>query len=321
MSHNTTPAPQDAPTPAAATHKVSRRSQRMMHSSLTLGFLMAAGGAVLWGLNGTLSKYLMSHYGVTPLWFSCVRQLTAGLMFLACAAIRTPRSLKGVVTSPREMGRMLFLSIFCVLLVQLGYLEAIDWTNSATATVLQSVNILFVLVYVCVRAHKAPRRRDAIGAVLALLGVFLLATGGNPAKLALPWQGLAWGLGEAAATAMMAILPLGAIAKWGNFTVNAITFLMSGIVLLCLAPPWRGVPALDATGWLLLALSVAFGTFAAFGVYLKGVSVIGSVRGSMVGTLEPLTAAVTSAVCLGTSFTGVDLMGFAAIIAMVFLTA
>lgn len=301
--------------------KRSRRTRRMMRSSLTLGLLMAVGGAMLWGMNGTLSKYLMSHYGVTPLWFSCVRQLCAGMLFLACAAWRTPRSLKGVVSSPREMLRMLWLALFCVLLVQVGYLEAIDWTNSATATVLQSVNILIVLVYVCIRSRKAPRRRDAIGAVLALIGVYLLATQGDPTRLALPWQGLAWGLGEAVATAGMAILPLRDIAKWGNFTVNAVTFLMSGVVLLAVAPPWRGVPALDATGWVLVALSVVFGTFAAFGLFLKGVSVIGSVRGAMVCTIEPLTAAVTSAVCLGTSFTGMDLAGFAAIIAMVFLTA
>lgn len=46
--------------------------------------------------------------------------------------------------------RLLATAIICVLLVQVAYLESINWTNSGTATVLQSLNLLFVLgSYAC----------------------------------------------------------------------------------------------------------------------------------------------------------------------------
>lgn len=291
-----------------------------MSSSLTIGFLLAAGGAVLWGLNGTLSKYLMTRYAVTPLWFSCVRQVGAGLLFLVFALLRTPRSLADVFSSWRHVGTMAMLSVTCVLIVQLGYLETIDWTNSATATVLQSINIVMVLVYVCIAHRKAPRARDIVGSLLALAGVYLLATGGNPHNLALPWQGIVWGLVNAAGGAALSIFPTRAIRTWGSFTVNAVTFLFSGAVLVAADRPWGHVPPLDAAGWWLLAASVVFGTFASFGMFLKGVTMIGPVRGTMVGTIEPLTATVSSVACLGAHFAATDLAGFAMIIAMVFLT-
>lgn len=185
---------------------------------------------------------------------------------------------------------------------------------------LQSVNIVMVLVYVCIAHRKAPRARDIVGSLLALAGVYLLATGGNPHNLALPWQGIVWGLVNAAGGAALSIFPTRAIRTWGSFTVNAVTFLFSGAVLVAVDRPWGHVPPLDAAGWWLLAASVVFGTFASFGMFLKGVTMIGPVRGTMVGTIEPLTATVSSVACLGAHFAATDLAGFAMIIAMVFLT-
>lgn len=55
-------------------------------------------------------------------------------------------------------------------------------------------------------------------------------------------------------------------------------------------------------------------------LYMQGVKEIGSVRVSLIGTVEPLSATVSSVIVLGTVFTPTDLIGFALIIAMVFLT-
>lgn len=298
----------------------TRNARRLMRSSMTAGFLYALAGAVLWGVNGTISKYVMSNYDVTPLWFSIVRQLGAGALFMACALWRTPRSIPDMFSGWRPVLQLMVIALTSVMFVQLGYLETIDWTNSATATVLQCMSILIVMVYACIKARKAPRRRDVVGAVMALAGVFLLATGGNPSELALPWQGIVWGLVNAFGGAAMSVVPILAIKKWGNFAVNGVSFLMSGIAMCVVCRPWSSMPHMDALGWTLLALSVVVGTFVSFALYLKGVSVIGAVKGTMIDTCEPLAATVTSVLWLGASFTPADLTGFALIIAMVFVT-
>ena len=51
-----------------------------------------------------------------------------------------------------------------------------------------------------------------------------------------------------------------------------------------------------------------------FGCYLEGVRLLGPVRASMFACVEPLVAAVMSALLLGEVFVGVDVLGFALII-------
>lgn len=81
---------------------------------------------------------------------ACVRELAAGVLFLTCSAIMTPKLLTGALRDGKSYPRLLATAIICVLLVQVAYLESIDWTNSGTATVLQSLNLLFVLgSYAC----------------------------------------------------------------------------------------------------------------------------------------------------------------------------
>ena len=64
-----------------------------------------------------------------------------------------------------------------------------------------------------------------------------------------------------------------------------------------------------------------FGTVVAFSFFLKGVRDAGPVRAAMMGVTEPLSAAVFSAAWLGTSFSGAELVGFAAILGTMFLLA
>ena len=81
------------------------------------------------------------------------------------------------------------------------------------------------------------------------------------------------------------------------------------------------MPQLDVAAVALLTFMVVVGTFGAYALYLQGVKDAGSMRASLLGTIEPLTATVTSVLWLGTSFSAADLVGFALVLAMVYLTA
>ena len=287
------------------------------------GIVATLVGGTLWGLNGTVSKWLMDTYAIDPLWLVCVRELTACWLFLAAAALtaRGREQLAGVLRSPSGLAQVLGVSFAAILFSQVAYLEAIDWTNSATATIMQSLGMVLVLVYVCVRMRRQPRRRELLGVALALVGTYLVATGGNPGQLNLPPEGLAWGLGCAAAAACLSILPAAPMARWGNFTVNGLAFLFSGAILAAVYRPWEHMPALDGVAVAVLAGCVVVGTFGAYALYLQGVKDAGSMRASLLGTIEPVTATIATVVWLGTSFSPAEIVGFALIIAMVYLTA
>lgn len=287
------------------------------------GIVATLVGGTFWGLNGTVSKWLMDAYAIDPLWLVCLRELTACWLFLAAAAMtaRGREQLVGVWRSPRALLSILGVSFAAILFSQVAYLEAIDWTNSATATIMQSLGMVLVLVYVCLRMRRTPRRRELLGVALALLGTYLVATGGNPGQLSLPPEGLAWGLGCAVAAACLSILPAAPMARWGNFTVNGLAFLFSGLALSLVYRPWEHMPALDGLAVGVLALCVVVGTFGAYALYLQGVKDAGSMRASLLGTIEPVTATIASVVWLATPFSPAEIVGFALIIVMVYLTA
>ena len=263
--------------------------------SLLIGTGMTLLGGAMWGMNSTVAKLLMRDYQLDPVWLSCVRALFASLIFLVGSAITTPQKLAGAVKDVKSYPKYLVTTLICVLLVQVSYLMTIDWTNSGTATVLQTLNLVFVLTWVCLRVKRLPLKHELVGVLLAFAGTFLIATGGNFASLSLPWQGLAWGLVDAVSTAAMSILPVMLMLKWGNMTINGITFLMSGLILCPFAQPWANIPALDARGVLLLLYTIVCDRpFLAFWLYMAGVMRVGAVRATMLGTSEPVMATITA---------------------------
>ncbi|MEE1274099.1 MAG: DMT family transporter [Olegusella sp.] len=290
-------------------------------NALIRGIVITIVGGALWGLNGTVAKYLMDVYRVEPLWLACARELVACWLFLGAAWVRNRSRLTGVFHDRRSLASIVVIAIGAILFSQVAYLLAIDWTNSGTATVLQALSMPIVLILVCIRTPRRPRRREVAGLILAFTGTYLMATGGNPSQLALPPQGLFWGLMCAAAATILSILPAQMMRKWGNFVVNGLAFLMSGLILACVYHPWNHMPTLDAFGWALVAFSIVFGTFGAYGLYLQGVKEIGSVRGSILSTSEPLVATITSVLLMGVSFSLPELLGMGCILVTVVLTA
>ncbi len=61
------------------------------------------------------------------------------------------------------------------------------------------------------------------------------------------------------------------------------------------------------------------GTAVAYMMYLQGVAMLGAVKGSLCSCIEPVSAAVLSAVLMGTQFGVWDVIGALCIISTVFV--
>ena len=255
------------------------------------------------------------------MWLIDIRELCACWLFLGTAFAFDRKNLTTVIRKPKELAKIFVVSLFAILFSQVAYIYAVNATNSGTATIMQSLGMLGVLAFVCVVGKRWPRRREILGIVLALIGTYLLVTGGNPGTLSLPTAGIFWGVMCAFAQAALSILPKPLMEKWGSFTVNGLAFLFSGTLIAVFYQPWNHMPQLDAFGVLLVVIGVLVGTFLAYGLYLQGVKDAGSLRAVLLGTIEPVMATITTALVLGTTFSVADLIGFALILAMVVLTA
>lgn len=257
------------------------------------GVLATLVGGSFWGFSGTSASFLFDTYHVDTLWLMSVRQILAGLLFMAVVFTRDRARLVKLWTTPADRKQLLLFTAFGLLFNQFCYLSAVRLTNAGTATVLQCLQLVIIMGYACVTDRRMPRTREVIGIGLALGGTFLIATGGDPTSLNISPLGLAAGLMCAVSAACMAVIPAKILPEYGSPIVTGSAMLTAGVVI---------------------------GSFFAYMLYMQGVKDIGSVRASLIGTVEPVSATITSAVMLGTVFLPTDLIGFAMIIVMMFLT-
>lgn len=289
------------------------------------GVACALVGAGLWGFSGACAQYLLANYDITPSFITAVRMLGAGVLFLLVLAVRNRAQLSAMLSERRTVGQLAVFGGVGLFLCQITYTIVIGYTNAGTATVLQTTGIAFVMLFTCLLVRRLPRGREIVGLAAAVVATWLIATQGDPGALILPALGLAWGIANGLSVAFYIMYPKKLFARWGSFAVTGAGMLMGGVVAtvvyaggIALGEPFV-LPALDAMGVLVFAAFVVVGTFAAFALYLHGVSVVGSVQGSLLGAIEPVSATLFSALWLGTAFTGADLAGCALMIAMVFL--
>jgi drug/metabolite transporter (DMT)-like permease len=124
-----------------------------------------------------------------------------------------------IFTDRKEFGRLLLIALAGLLLYQYAYLSAIRFSNSGTATVLQSSCVVMVFVFVILRKRIQPKPKQILAIGMALAGVFLIATNGRPDMMVLSPEALFWGLGAVVGTAVYSLLSQSAVHKWGNRNV------------------------------------------------------------------------------------------------------
>ena len=286
------------------------------------GVLCALAGGVLWGFSGSCAQLVFSAYGIDPLWMVATRISLAGVAMMLLALVTRRRRLLECVRTPRNVVRIVAFALFGLAFTQFTYLMAINHSNAGTATVLEYIGPVLVVLVVCVRDGRAPRTREIIALVCVVAGTFFLATHGNPGQLVLTPEALFWGLASAVSMVFYTLIPEPLLARYDNMSVLAWAMLVGGVVMAAWQQPWAHVPAMDAAGWVALIVGLTLlGTVCAFLLYFNAIRLAGPARTSMLASIEVVSATVFSVAWLGTAFGLMDLVGLLFIMATVFLLA
>lgn len=284
------------------------------------GNLFAAAGAAGWGVSGVRSQYLFSEYQMESDWLTAVRMILSGVILLALVLPREKQRLFGVMKNRTDLLWLLAFAILGLLYCQYSFLAAIAHSNSGTATILQSLNVVMMAAVMAVWNRTGIGLRQTAAIVLAILGTYLVATHGNPAEMMVSPAGLAWGLSAAVGVVFYTLLSRPIVRKWGNLVITGWGMLIGGIVLGIFVGVWEIPENIDLFGAFMIAIIVLIGTAAGFSLFLQGIRYIGPVKATLIGCLEPATATVLSAVFLETRFGVMEMIGFGAILGTVFLS-
>ena len=292
-------------------HKIVRRTT-------VRGTALTALGAVLWAFSSACGQYLIQKKGFPPEWLASTRILLAGFLLTTIGVVKNPSGIKRIFKSPRDVLTLILYGVLGFMLAQYSFLIAIQASNSATATVLQYTAPIIIVAIVCIKNRRAPAWTEAVSIILAVTGVFLLSTHGNPSELAIKEEALIWGLLAAVGMVFFSLLPAKIVPKYGSITVTGLGMIFGGIAMLFVARPWNFEVHFDIESVFAYIGLAVMGTTIGYTLYMQGVSDIGSAKASLIASIEPVTSTVFAAI-LGTMFGVLDIVGMACIVATIFI--
>lgn len=273
---------------------------------------------IAWGISGISGQYLMEE-GVDVILLTSLRLLVSGLVVVGLVLMKNPQPILSLIKSPRKLLVLTIFAILGLMLNQYAYLSAVHYTNAGTATVLQYLAPVVLVVYVSLKNHSWPRGIEFLALILALAGTFLLATHGHFESLSINPSGFFWGVLSAFTYAVYILLPARLIKEEGSLPVIGLAMLLGGSAFPLLTQAWQY--QLPLTGMTLLALLglIGVGTIFAYAAFLKGASLVGAVEASLLASIEPVAAVFFALTLMGETFYPVDILGIGLIMLAVLL--
>lgn len=282
------------------------------------GLTLAVVGACFWGASGTAVEFLFSSTNVNTAWLVGLRLLFSGVLLMIYACWKYLDQVKAMLHDKKVIIMLIIFAFLGMGSSQLSYFVAVKYSNAPTATVIQFLAPVFIIIYSSLRSKMWPRRIDAISIVVAVVGTFILATGGRFDQLALSPLACFWGLIAAFSEAINTVLPGKLFKKYGPISVIGAAMLVAGIAFLPIyfTQPMPKLAPVDV--WVIVYIIIG-GTLLAYTMYLSSVQYIEPSTVGMLGAFEPLIATILSVSLLHADFGPMDMFGGFLIIVATFM--
>ena len=260
---------------------------------------------VLWALNLTVTRYLLTH-GFQPLAYATLRYTLAALIFLALTLV-----LEGTLRVDRRAGGVIALAIVLLVGNQLSFVYALDRTTASTVGLVLGATPIFAALFGLAlgreraraavldrarscrspasRSSRSARARDVSGgSVGILLAVLTAAT----------WAGYS-----------VLIAPL--MANYSPYRVSAIVLAATALALAVIGSRQTTSQAWDlgADVWLLFAFSVLGPLVLTNVLWFRSLYRIGAARATLATNLQPFVAAIFAVILLSETITALQIAG------------
>ena len=287
-----------------------------LKKSLALGYILAISGGIFWAVGGACGQYLFQHNHMTSNWLVPVRLTISGILLLLFALLRG-ENLLSVWKTKQDIFDILLFGLLGSALCQYGYYTSIQYSNVALATVLAYMSPAMILVYTVIKEQRLPKLYEAVCVLLVVVGAFVCTTHLNPGSLAVTPEALFWGLISAASFVVYTMQPRRLLQKFDLVMIIGWGMVIGGITLILLFRPWTIHVTVNSTLFLNMAVVILFGTVFSFCFYQAGVTIVGSITGSILSSVEPVASMIISVLFLQVPLTLLDFAGFILILASI----
>jgi drug/metabolite transporter (DMT)-like permease len=292
-----------------------------------LGYAMVLAATCMWGINGTVSKAILSS-GLSSLRLTEVRSTGAALALGVALLLAQPRRLRV------RRGEILFLAVFGILglaLVQWLYFFAIHRLQIGIALLIQYLAPVLIALWARFVVKEPVRRRIWAALLLALGGLSLVVDLWH--GFSLDTLGTAAALGAALAFAFYILLAEHAVGRRDPVSLLCLGFAVAA-VFWAVIQPWWSFPAglvddrvrldgaLLATTtpiWLLMLTMIVVGTILPFLLLVGALRHVSATRVGVTAMFEPVAGALVAYAWLGESLSTAQLTGGAVVLGGILL--
>ncbi len=300
----------------ATQHRLAPENPPKPRNPQTVGVVMFLVAAFLFAVNGVLAKSAM-EVGLGPLRLTELRNAGSMVVLVIVVLIVRPQAFR---VRAREIPFLVAYGVIAFTLVQFLFFFTISRLPVGIGTLLAFLAPIVVALYVKFFRRQPVRDRIWIAIALTLLGLALMSQ---------VWLGMTLDAVGVAAGLLLAVV---LAAYWilgesGQTKRDALSLTMWGFIFSTIAwsiiAPWtsfpfevlgrtaapmvEGWPALPV--WLIMTLGVLFGTITPFLLVLGSLRRLGAARAGIIGTTEPVWAALLAMALLGEMLTPIQGVG------------
>ena len=295
----------------------------MPKNKIYLGYIFTISAAICWGFSGACGEFLFQHRNLNPEWATMVRMLVTGSVMLPLLFILKGRAVTlAPIKAAKDFIHLLIFAIIGLASCQYTYLAVIKHSNAGTGTMLQYIGPVFVMIFMCMILRRLPKLMELVSIACVIIGVFFVATHGDPSTLIITPTALTIGIASAVALALYTVIPVRLIKLYGSTLITAWAMFIGGITVVIIFRPSAGEEAIfDMGTYLGLAGLILIGTLFSYTVFLYGVNLLGPLKASLLACIEPISAAFMTMFWFGTEFVVYDYVGFVLILLAVVLVS
>ena len=292
-----------------------------MEEKQWIGMGLAIMGALFWGLSGTSVQFLENAKHLNVEWLLELRPLSPIMKPFLLAYMQDEIHIFDIFKNPKDFGKLLIFGLLGIALAQYSYFKAIAISGVGVATVLQYVAPTLLIIYLFLRYFKKPTPAEFCCVLLALTGTICIVSQEGLDISTINGDALFWGLISAASICVYTLQPIELLKKYSTTSIVGFAMFICGILSLAMFQQIDSEAIWDGMTWVGLFTIIILGTVVSFNAYIEGVRRIGAVQGSILSSLEPISAALFGWAFLGNEFTLVGIFGMICIIATVFIIA
>lgn len=271
-----------------------------------VGTLEALGASALWGTSGIFSVVLF-RAGVAPLEVAYYRPLVATLV-LVLWSIAFQRD--ALWPGRRDVALLWLVGGLVTAAFQVGYQMATESVGVPATVGMLYLGAPLVMLAGPRLLGETPTRRQIGFGLLAVGGVWGVVTGTRGADISLNAMGLFWGGITATAYAGYTLFGRWGGRRWPALTTVMHSYLGATLYLTAILPILGPVdwPEAGRSQLLLIVYGVATVSVAVL-LFYDALRKVSATRVAVIGTVEPMIAALLAATLLGQTLTAGGIAG------------